>query len=80
MDSARRLRCIKFHVKESNKKAPTQKRVGAKKWQRHTLPQFNAVPSALMSLTSLFGMGRGGPHRYSHLKSYSDLADTKRLT
>ena len=27
------------------------------------------VPSALVSLTSLFGMGRGGPHRNSHLKS-----------
>ena len=26
------------------------------------------VPSALVSLTSLFGMGRGGPHRNSHLK------------
>ncbi len=26
------------------------------------------VPSALMSLTSLFGMGRGGPHCNSHLK------------
>ena len=25
-----------------------------------TLPQLNAVPSALMGLTSLFGMGRGG--------------------
>ena len=27
-----------------------------------------AVPSALMGLTSLFGMGRGEPHRYNHLK------------
>ena len=26
-----------------------------------------AVPSALVSLTSLFGMGRGGPHRNRHL-------------
>ena len=25
------------------------------------------VPSALVSLTSLFGMGRGGPHRNRHL-------------
>lgn len=30
---------------------------------------FGQVPSALVSLTSLFGMGRGGPHRNSHLKS-----------
>ena len=27
-----------------------------------------AVPSALVGLTSLFGMGRGGPHCYRHLK------------
>jgi hypothetical protein len=39
-----------------------------KKWQRHTLPHVSVVPSALVGLTSLFGMGRGGPHRYSHLK------------
>ena len=26
----------------------------------------DAVPSALRSLTSLFGMGRGDPPRYSH--------------
>ena len=31
---------------------------------------FGPVPSALVSLTSLFGMGRGGPHRNSHLKSW----------
>lgn len=28
-----------------------------------------AVPSALMGLTTLFGMVRGEPHRYNHLKS-----------
>ena len=27
-----------------------------------------AVPSALIGLTSLFGMGRGEPYRYNHLK------------
>ena len=27
-----------------------------------------AVPSALTGLTSLFGMGRGGPRCYRHLK------------
>ena len=32
------------------------------------LSRFYAVPLALMGLTSLFGMGRGGPHRYRHLK------------
>ena len=29
-------------------------------------PTKTAVPSALMGLTSLFGMGRGGHHCYSH--------------
>ena len=37
--------------------------------QRHTLPHVTVVPSALVSLTSLFGMGRGEPHRNSHLKA-----------
>ena len=35
-------------------------------WQRHTLPDVTPVPFAQMGLTSLFGMGRGGHHRYSH--------------
>ena len=35
-------------------------------WRRPTFPQLNAVSSALRGLTSLFGMGRGGPPRYSH--------------
>ena len=41
-----------------NKKAKS-KRLGLKR-RLPTLPQLNAVPSALVSLTSLFGMGRGG--------------------
>src|SRR5690349_12615068 len=36
--------------------------------QRLTLPGVIPVPSALTGLTSLFGMGRGDPRRYSHLK------------
>ncbi len=39
-----------------------------KKRRRPTLPLGIAVPSALMGLTSLFGMVRGGPHRHGHLK------------
>ena len=35
------------------------------------LSHLTAVPSAQMGLTSLFGMGRGEPHRYNHLKSFS---------
>ena len=41
-----------------------------KKRRRHTLPR-DAVPSALTGLTSLFGMGRGEPRCYNHLKSLS---------
>ena len=37
--------------------------------RRLTLPDFTPVPSARVVLTSLFGMGRGGPHRNSHLKA-----------
>ncbi len=32
------------------------------------LSHNTAVPSALTGLTSLFGMGRGEPRCYSHLK------------
>ena len=37
--------------------------------QRLTLPGVILVPSALAGLTALFGMGRGDPRRYSHLKN-----------
>ena len=33
---------------------------GFRKWRLPTLPQRSAVPSAMLSLTTLFGMGRGG--------------------
>ena len=36
-------------------------------WQRPTFPQI-AVSSALVGLTSLFGMGRGEHHRKNHQK------------
>ena len=32
-----------------------------------------AVPSALLGLTSLFGMGRGGPSRYGHENGFFPL-------
>ena len=35
------------------------------------LSHLVAVPSALMGLTSLFGMVRGEPHCNNHLKSFS---------
>ena len=39
------------------------------KRRRPTLPR-DAVPSAQTGLTSLFGMVRGEPRRYNHLKLY----------
>ena len=39
--------------------------------QRPTLPPLKAVPSARPGLTSLFGMGRGGPRCYNHLNVFS---------
>ena len=36
-------------------------------------PTIVAVPSALIGLTSLFGMGRGEPYRYNHLKLFGLL-------
>ena len=44
-------------------------------WRRPTLPRFIAVPSALVGLTSLFGMGRGGPHRQNHHKVFTARAE-----
>jgi hypothetical protein len=45
-----------------------------KERQRLTLPGVIPVPSALVVLTALFGMGRGDPHRYSHLKIVDDFS------
>ena len=41
---------------------PSSRMTGCRirKWQLPTLPPGGAVPSAMVSLTSLFGMGRGG--------------------
>ena|GEM_PF-2374180 len=44
-------------------------------WQRHTLPDVTPVPFAQMGLTSLFGMGRGGHHCYSHHNFFRLLAN-----
>ena len=38
-------------------------------------PTNHAVSSALRGLTSLFGMGRGGPPRYSHHVYLQDVLD-----
>ena len=53
-----------------NKKASSVRtRLQIKDRQRLTLPGVILVPSALAGLTALFGMGRGDPRRYSHLKN-----------
>ena len=44
----------------TTKKETTFRVVSFKNWRLPTLPHGNAVPSAQVSLTSLFGMGRGG--------------------
>ena len=48
--------------------------------RRPTLPHCIAVPSAQVSLTSLFGMGRGDPQRYNHQNivwtTQAELANT----
>ena len=39
-----------------------------KNWRRPTFPQTSAVSSAMLGLTSLFGMGRGEHQLHSHQK------------
>ena len=45
-----------------------------------TYSPTDAVPSALTGLTSLFGMGRGEPRCYSHLKSLSVIGFSNHRT
>ena len=49
-------------IKDNNKTPRHRMMTGCRirKWQLPTLPPGGAVPSAMVSLTSLFGMGRGG--------------------
>ena len=49
------------------KKSSTNNVEDFQKRRRPTLPR-DAVPSALTGLTTLFGMVRGEPRRYNHLK------------
>ena len=53
---------------KDKKKPPTLKLKVFKKKAATYSPTIVAVPSALIGLTSLFGMGRGEPYRYNHLK------------
>ncbi len=58
---------------KAKKNLPFKGKVFDKERQRLTLPGFTPVPSARVGLTTLFGMGRGGPHRCSHLKVLRSL-------
>src|SRR5690606_6641679 len=50
------------------KKSPQQTNVGDSEKGDDLLSHITAVPSAQTGLTSLFGMERGEPRRYNHLK------------
>ena len=56
-----------IHYRNPGQKKTCSYKQDFKIWHRLTLPRVTAVPSALVGLTSLFGMGRGGHHRYRHL-------------
>ena len=51
-----------FFLPQAKKKIPRPESLvgGSEERQLPTLPPGGAVPSAMVSLTSLFGMGRGG--------------------
>ena|GEM_PF-2309000 len=59
---------IKISSTIDKNKSPMFSHGAFKNWQRHTLPGVTLVPSALLGLTSLFGMGRGDPQRNNHQK------------
>ncbi len=61
--------CISLLKKQITKKPEVKKYFGLKKNGDDILSRFYPVPSALLSLTSLFGMGRGEPQRNNHHKS-----------
>ena len=50
--------CIAGHTIQ--RKNPRDESQRFSNWRLPTLPQRSAVPSAMLSLTTLFGMGRGG--------------------
>ena len=47
-------------VADTKTREPGDFSSSSRKWRLPTLPRCNAVPSAMLSLTTLFGMGRGG--------------------
>ena len=55
-------------MKKKQKKSCIELTIQLLKKGNYILSHISAVPSAQVFLTSLFGMGRGEPHRYCHLK------------
>ena len=60
--------CSAYPILYNKKPLPYLVRV-LKKQGGDILSHKIVVPSALTGLTALFGMGRGEPRRYNHLKS-----------
>ena len=65
--------------KNEVKKKPRSKATGLKKMAMTYSPGY-PVPSALLSLTSLFGMGRGEPQCNNHHKSLFRRAENIIMT
>ena len=57
-------------IKIDTEKKPHYFCSGAFKKGGDILSRCYSVPSALIGLTSLFGMGRGDPYRYNHHKLF----------
>ena len=76
MEKYAQIRAIRGEGYMQKQKSPSIcAEASAMGWRRPTFPQIDAVSSALRGLTSLFGMGRGGPPRYSH-HVYPDMSLT----
>ena len=73
--TASTIKVINYIKKQYKQKNPvTQRMTGfVKVASTYSSTLKRAVPSALVGLTSLFGMGRGGPHCYRHLKSLNNV-------
>ena len=65
---------MSFESRLEEKKSPEVKTSGLKKMAMTYSPGY-PVPSALLSLTSLFGMGRGEPQCNNHHKPLSHSCD-----
>ncbi len=75
MESESKSNFRKFTTSKKVIKKPCQLTVDRViKFGSDILSRFDPVPSAQAGLTSLFGMGRGGPRRYSHQKILNILA------